>query len=124
MNKLSCYAKAEIITAHNSGVKTKTIADQYGISVQQVRRIIKSYNNSNTSILEQEITPVLHLVGDVDKDGKVSIMDATIIQRHIAQLTSISEERIVCADTDKDGKISIVDATMIQRFIAQLISQL
>lgn len=49
MNKLSQYAKTEILTSRNSGVKTKTIADKYGISTQQVRRIIKSYNNSDTS---------------------------------------------------------------------------
>ena len=48
MNKLSQYAKSEILTAHNSGIKTKTIAEEYGISSQQVRRIIKSHN-SNTS---------------------------------------------------------------------------
>lgn len=64
------------------------------------------------------------IIGDVNGDGKVSVMDATFIQRHIAQLTSIDEDRLTCADTDKDGRISITDATMIQRFIAQLIPSL
>lgn len=64
------------------------------------------------------------LLGDVDGDGKVSIMDATTIQRHVAQLTTIPEDKLPCADTDKDGKISIMDATVIQRFIAQLIPEL
>lgn len=63
-------------------------------------------------------------IGDVDGDGRITIIDATFIQRHIAQLTSIDEDRLTCADTDKDGRISIVDATMIQRFIAQLIPSL
>ncbi len=75
-------------------------------------------------LVEQEIIPILVMIGDVDGDGKVSIMDATEIQRHIAQLTTISDERIACADTDKDGKVSIMDATQIQRFIAQLIPEL
>ncbi len=70
------------------------------------------------------ITDVLAILGDVDGDDKVSIMDATEIQRHIAQLTTISEDRLTCADTDKDGKVSIIDATQIQRFIAQLIPEL
>ncbi len=64
------------------------------------------------------------IIGDADGDGKVSVADATFIQRHIAQLTSIDEDRLTCADTDKDGRISIVDATTIQRFIAQIIPQL
>lgn len=49
MNKLSQYAKAEILTAHNSGVKTKAIAEKYSISTQQVGRIIKSNNKSDSS---------------------------------------------------------------------------
>ena len=63
-------------------------------------------------------------LGDIDGDKKVSIMDATEIQRHIAQLSTIPEDRLSCADTDKDTRISIMDATMIQRFIAQLIPEL
>ncbi|MBR2715201.1 MAG: leucine-rich repeat protein, partial [Ruminococcus sp.] len=64
------------------------------------------------------------IIGDVDGDGKISVMDATEIQRHIAQLTTISEDRLSCADTDRDTRISIMDATQIQRFIAQLITSL
>ena len=64
------------------------------------------------------------LLGDVDGDGKVSIMDATMIQRAIAKKTAFTDEQLEAADTDKDGKISIIDATMIQRFIAQLIPEL
>ena len=63
-------------------------------------------------------------IGDIDGDGNITIMDATMIQRHIAQLTTITDDRIVCADTDKDGKVTILDATKIQRFIAQLIPEL
>ncbi len=67
---------------------------------------------------------VKELIGDVDGDGKVSVMDATFIQRHLAQLATIYLDKLECSDTDKDGRISIVDATMIQRFIAQLIPSL
>ncbi|MBQ7133640.1 MAG: dockerin type I repeat-containing protein [Ruminococcus sp.] len=70
-----------------------------------------------------EVTVPNFKLGDVDGDGKVSIMDATAIQRHIAQLESIKEDRLPYADTDKDGKVSIMDATMIQRLIAQLITE-
>lgn len=65
-----------------------------------------------------------NILGDVDGDDKVTIIDATYIQRHIAQLTTIPEDRLTCADTDRDTITSIIDATMIQRFIAQLITEL
>ena len=65
-----------------------------------------------------------NILGDVDSDGKITILDATQIQRHLAKLSSISEDRLHCADTDKDGTISILDATVIQRFLAKLIPSL
>lgn len=64
------------------------------------------------------------IIGDVDGDERVTIIDATFIQRHLAQLETIDEDRLTCADTDKDGEISIVDATMIERFLAQVIPSL
>ena len=62
-------------------------------------------------------------LGDVDGDGEVSIMDATAIQLHIAQLTVIDEIGLINADVDKSGDVSILDATQIQLFIAQLIPE-
>ena len=64
------------------------------------------------------------LIGDVNGDGNINIMDATEIQRHIAQLSTIPEDRLSCADANKDGQVNIMDATQIQRFIAQLIPSL
>ncbi len=63
-------------------------------------------------------------IGDVDGDGQVSIIDATEIQRHIAQLNTIPEDGLVFADADNDGEVSVIDATHIQRFVAQLIPSL
>ena len=62
--------------------------------------------------------------GDVNGDGDITIMDATAIQLHIAQLEMLPEDKLACADTDGDGKIAIMDATQIQLFIAQLIPEL
>lgn len=83
-----------------------------------------AFNNVKFNTTPGAVSVNSFMLGDVDDDGRVSIMDATMIQRHIAQLTTISEERIKSADTDKDGKVSIMDATVIQRFIAQLIPEL
>lgn len=63
-------------------------------------------------------------LGDVDGDGEVTIMDATAIQLHIAQLEMIPEYTQACADADGDGTVTIMDATQIQLFIAQLIPEL
>lgn len=64
------------------------------------------------------------MLGDVDLDGKVTILDATMIQRYLAKLSELNSVQLANADTDKDGNVSILDATRIQRYIAKLIPQL
>ena len=61
------------------------------------------------------------LLGDADNDGKVTIVDATAIQRRLASLP-VSSFNEKAADTDGDGSVTIVDATYIQRFLAGLSS--
>jgi len=63
-------------------------------------------------------------IGDVDGDGEITVIDASCVQSHVAQLIIIADDRIAFADANKDGVISIMDATMIQRFVAQLIDSL
>lgn len=60
------------------------------------------------------------LLGDVDFDGRVSILDATTIQTHIASLHEMSELSMLAADTNGDGTVTILDATAIQLFLASL----
>ena len=61
----------------------------------------------------------IYLCGDADDDGEVTILDATAIQRRLAELpTSAYNEK--AADADRDGEVTILDATSIQRYLAQL----
>ncbi len=57
--------------------------------------------------------------GDADGDGKVTVVDATAIQRMLASIPMafFDEE---AADCDGDEKVTILDATDIQRYLAGL----
>ncbi|GEM_PF-647919 len=61
-----------------------------------------------------------HLLGDVDGDDNISIVDATFIQRHLANIPIPFEFNEKVSDSDEDGIISIMDATYIQRWLANL----
>ncbi len=61
---------------------------------------------------------VLGLLGDANEDGKVNIKDATLIQKSIANLTTLTETGETLADADLNTKINIKDATAIQKHIA------
>ena len=55
------------------------------------------------------------LVGDVNYDDSVDILDVTLIQRYLIGNTVFYDNQKVVADFDRDGEISVFDATWIQR---------
>ena len=59
------------------------------------------------------------ILGDVDSDGNVTIVDATAVQRRLVDILP-SSYNVNAADADGDGEISILDATAIQRWLAAL----
>lgn len=74
---------------------------------------------------KQEIIPATaSLIGDVNCDGKINILDATEIQKHLAKMVTLNEQQLIIADTNHDGKINILDATQIQKFLAKLVTKL
>ena len=58
-------------------------------------------------------------IGDVDYDNEVSVMDATGIQRHIAQIIEYRDTNLLLADVDMDGEVGIIDATQIQMWCSK-----
>ncbi|MBQ7999707.1 MAG: dockerin type I repeat-containing protein [Ruminococcus sp.] len=58
------------------------------------------------------------LYGDADMDDTVTIKDATLIQKAIAQLVTMEQEAMYLADVTGDLYITINDATAIQKYIA------
>lgn len=58
-------------------------------------------------------------LGDVNCDGLINIDDATMMQKHIADMVSLSEEQITYADIDLDGEITILDVTGLQKYLSE-----
>lgn len=57
-------------------------------------------------------------IGDANMDGKISILDATLIQKYVAELTELTDEQLSYGDFNFDGRVSIMDSTSIQKYIA------
>ena len=60
------------------------------------------------------------LMGDLDKDGKVTASDARVALRISAQLVNGTKYQKTAADMNSDGKVTAVDARKILRIAAQL----
>ena len=60
------------------------------------------------------------LLGDVNNDGFINVMDVTQIQKNIVLLISFTDEQKVAADFNKDGIINVLDVTTLQKYIVKL----
>lgn len=112
--------------------------------------LLATYNNNTTEVIEEGYTVsgfntnvigkqtvtvtykgksaafgvTVRLLGDVDLDGRVTVMDITLIQKERARLVSFTDEQYAVYDTNWDGKYSIFDATRIQRYLVNEIGSL
>ena len=62
--------------------------------------------------------PVTFLRGDADGEGRITILDATMIQRLLAGLIADNDGMIELRGDVCDDGLDILDATLIQRFLA------
>lgn len=59
-------------------------------------------------------------IGDVNSDGDISVVDATLVQKYIVGLEKLTDLQKKSAEVNGDGEISVVDATLIQKYIVSL----
>ena len=76
--------------------------------------------NTVLSLISVSAIKTERLLGDSDGDGIVTIIDVTLIQRHLVALVTLDEESILAADVDASGELEITDATFIQRYLAEI----
>ena len=63
---------------------------------------------------------VMRYVGDANGDGDVNIKDATLIQKSVANITTLDDTAAIVSDVTNDGFVTIKDATAIQKQLVNL----
>lgn len=58
------------------------------------------------------------ILGDIDKDGDVTIIDGSLLQLHLSELSALSDGAFLRADTNLDGDTGVLDVTHLQRYVA------
>ena len=100
IDKDAFYACTDLVIKGESGSYAEQFASENGFTFVEG----KSYD-----------------VGDVNRDGKINIKDATEIQKYLAHIISLDAEALILADYTVDETVNILDATQIQKFLAKLI---
>ncbi len=95
------YATTDEITIRGlSGSTAQAYAKEYGLNFEEIK--------------------IPEIIGDVDGDDVITIKDATVIQKAIANILPLLREQMPFADADGDGTVTIKDATDIQKTVASL----
>lgn len=64
-----------------------------------------------------------YVLGDVNNDGKINVVDAYLIRCYAAQLNTLDDTQQLAADVNRDGRINVVDAYLVRCYAAQLIKE-
>lgn len=59
------------------------------------------------------------LFGDTNGDGKINVLDLTLMSRHITKRTTLQNLFSVSADVNRDGKVNVLDLTLTSRHITK-----
>ena len=65
--------------------------------------------------------PILR--GDADQDTFVSVLDVTMMQRHLANIKKLTDDGVLAADIDGNKALESVDVTLLQRYLAGMGNQ-
>lgn len=90
---------------------------------EYVRNFVKSashmvYNEvTDNGTATTSISGTIYKMGDADEDNKVSVLDATLIQKSLVNTAQLSKLGAQLADFDLDSKNTVLDATMIQIYL-------
>lgn len=121
----------------NSGKDDQTLLDDIAqgldLGVDDVEKEIAvagvstDWDRNKSSLLEDPGTQhndpePQDLLGDVDGDGFITVLDATKIQKFKASIIREDAINLAAADVDGDGYVTVMDATRIQKYKAKLMN--
>ena len=64
-----------------------------------------------------------YVLGDVNGDGRVNIMDVDRLFRYVSEEITLSEEQQAAADVNEDGRVNVMDVDRLFRYVNQQISE-
>jgi hypothetical protein len=73
-----------------------------------------------TLTIEYEESGESYIYGDVDGDGDVTALDATMIQKRGIEAEQFTALQDTLADVNQDGRVSILDVTCVQKYLAEM----
>lgn len=93
---------------------SKLGAGDYGVFVS----CVNNYGSINTETVQFHVTS--GITNDIDLDNSVTVADATLLQKYVANISALTDDQKLLADCNGDGAIDVRDATYIQKTIVKI----
>ena len=97
-------------------IKVINAAKEYSngkLYIKYGNEVIKTYTVSS------------RLKGDINNDDKITIIDVSMLYRHIKKRSIITDqETLLISDINNDGKITIMDVSLLYRYVKGKINEL
>ncbi|MFR1805332.1 MAG: RICIN domain-containing protein [Ruminococcus sp.] len=89
-------------------------AGDYGVFVS----CVNNYGSINTETVQFHVTS--GITNDIDLDNSVTVADATLLQKYVVGIATLTDDQKLLADCNGDGAIDVRDATYIQKTIVKI----
>lgn len=127
-SSIAIVASPKTSAASVSGTGTKTVnygINKFVVTVTAPSGYKRDYYITVTrpgSPSNTEPTPSVTVLGDVNFDGAIDVVDSLMIMQHVAESITLTGDSLIAADVNRDGYVDVVDALMTLQYNAGLIT--
>ncbi|MBE6782548.1 MAG: hypothetical protein E7536_00880 [Ruminococcaceae bacterium] len=88
---------------------------EYTVTVSKNNHYSQSFCFSVTeeNIIQKDL--IIYAYGDVNRDGKLNILDSAAVLRHAKKVEVLDDESFAVADVNSNGRVTVSDYALIQR---------
>ncbi len=95
-----------------------TVSNEYNTATGIVTFTVTGINNfaGTATLTAKSPFDDTSLIGDVNDDGVVDVLDAAAIQKYAVGKSTMTPEQLYNADVNNDGNVDVLDAAEIQKY--------
>ena len=88
-----------------------------------VRLLITEDDRFTYEVLEDGTEIPFVVLGDINGDGNVNILDLQLLLRHVSRRNILTDERqLLAADVNRDGNVDILDLRLLLQYVSRRIN--
>ena len=97
----------------------KVESGSYTMKVMKKNHVTREYA---VEVADEDVAQdaKIHLLGDVNGDGKLAIADYGKVLRHVKGSALLTDYEFLCADVNGDGKLAVADYGKILRHVKNI----